>query len=379
MVLAEALLKLGHAVRVVTASRHPREEMVHGIPVTRVRTPLQAKPLFERVASARIARDLRPYLGDENVIHAHDFRSVLALAHLPYTHTVATVRDYAQICGSTSNMLADGQLCADAPALQRMVGCHRIVEAPLWRKPFRMWQFTYNLGFRKYAFQKIAHQVFISNAQRIEIMKHNKVGDARVIANPVLQDWLDAPVDHGKPNTIVFVGRLETTKGVDTLLHAFVDVVRALPDVRLHLVGGGEQSRYTSLARRCGIAHACVFHGSVPYQHIRTFYDRAQIVVQPSYWLEPFGRTAMEAMSRGKPVVASRAGGLPEIIDDGKTGLLVPRGEHQPLAEALIALLRDPERCRQLGVAGREVARRRFAPHIIARQYEELYRSLARG
>jgi glycosyltransferase involved in cell wall biosynthesis len=92
---------------------------------------------------------------------------------------------------------------------------------------------------------------------------------------------------------------------------------------------------------------------------------------------EGFGIPAAEAMGCETPVVASDAGGLPEVVENGVTGLVVPRGDSKALAQAIGALLSDPARRRQMGQAGRERALRLFDWDRSAEQFEEIYREVA--
>jgi glycosyltransferase involved in cell wall biosynthesis len=97
------------------------------------------------------------------------------------------------------------------------------------------------------------------------------------------------------------------------------------------------------------------------------------ILVHASITGEPFGQVITEAMAVGKPVIASRGGGVPEIIAHGETGLLTPMGDAQALADELISLIRDPAKARRLGAAGYEHVRRNFTAQQGARQVEGIY------
>jgi len=101
-------------------------------------------------------------------------------------------------------------------------------------------------------------------------------------------------------------------------------------------------------------------------------YNRAQLLVSPSLY-EGFGLPAAEALGCGTPVVATTAGALGEIVEDRVCGLLVPPGEIEPLAEAIATLLRDPERCREMGEAGARRVRERFSWRRMAEETLSLY------
>ena len=100
------------------------------------------------------------------------------------------------------------------------------------------------------------------------------------------------------------------------------------------------------------------------------------VLAVPSVY-EPLGMVAIEAMACGVPVVASAVGGLPEVVENGNTGILVPPRDPEALAAALIRLLDSPQRARQMGSKGRERATRVFSPKVIGERYADLYRRLA--
>jgi glycosyltransferase involved in cell wall biosynthesis len=105
-------------------------------------------------------------------------------------------------------------------------------------------------------------------------------------------------------------------------------------------------------------------------------YAAAEIVCQMSRWEEVFGFVIAEAMASGKPVVATRVGGIPELIDDGQTGFLVDRGDHQAMADKILALLADANLRRSMGCAGRLKAEIRFD---LKKNVAELLRSYGIG
>lgn len=157
---------------------------------------------------------------------------------------------------------------------------------------------------------------------------------------------------------LLFVGRLTLQKGVEILLHAFRALHVRCPDVRLVIVGDGELELYLKrVTRFLGIAHKVAFEGWQTGSLLVHRYQHAIGVVVPSLY-EPFGIVALEGMACGRPVVASRVGGLQEIIQHGIQGLLFRSGDYLELATHLAALmLLGPER-EQMGKAGRAQALR---------------------
>jgi glycosyltransferase involved in cell wall biosynthesis len=180
------------------------------------------------------------------------------------------------------------------------------------------------------------------------------------------------PPEDGSP-LVVGLGRLSPEKGFDVLLQAFAQLRGRAPDARLELAGRGmAEGSLLALARELGIADSVDFSGWVDAAHIPALLDRATVVAVPSR-LEGFGMTALEAALRARPVVATRVGGLPEVVEDGVTGMLVAVDSPGELATAIGALLGDRKRGMRLGQAGRERAQRLFPEDRLLREHADLY------
>ncbi|WP_454851883.1 glycosyltransferase family 4 protein [Promicromonospora soli] len=166
----------------------------------------------------------------------------------------------------------------------------------------------------------------------------------------------------GAPAQVVLVGRLSPRKGTDVALEAVALLRQAGRDVRLTLCGsafaGYEwfEHRLRGRAGEADLVGAVRFAG---YADPWEWFARSDVVVVPSL-VEPFGNVAVQALLAGRPVVASRAQGLAEIVRDGETGLLVPPGDAAALADAIATLLDDPARASTLAEAGRSDAAERF-------------------
>jgi glycosyltransferase involved in cell wall biosynthesis len=187
----------------------------------------------------------------------------------------------------------------------------------------------------------------------------------------------------GGPALLLFVGRLVERKGASYAVRALTELVEAGRDVRMAIVGEGpERETLAELARVLGVADRVEMVGSVPTSEVRHWYERASVFVMPAVtdWKgeqEGFGMVIVEAMSHGVPVVASRSGGIPDIIRDGENGLLVPERDIGGLATAIGRVLDDPGLAGRLARVAREDIRNRFAPARIARGFDAVYRRAA--
>ena len=171
---------------------------------------------------------------------------------------------------------------------------------------------------------------------------------------------------------LLCVGRLIPIKGHIVLLRAFAMARREVPELELEIAGRGPlEPALRALARELGIADAVRFLGYV--NPIQGAIERAAIVVVPSMG-EGFGMVALEAMERARPVIAASIGGLSELVSHGETGLLVPPGEAEPFARALVELGSDLGRAKRMGDAGRERAMGKFQEHFCTDRTELLYR-----
>jgi glycosyltransferase involved in cell wall biosynthesis len=186
-----------------------------------------------------------------------------------------------------------------------------------------------------------------------------------------------APEPGPEEPRLLCVGRLIPIKGHVVLLRAFAEARREAPGLTLDVAGRGPlEPALKALAQELGIEDVVRFLGYV--SPIADAIDRCAAVVVPSLG-EGFGMVALEAMERARPVVAADIGGLGELVVDGETGLLVPSGEAEPLARALVEIARDPERRRALGEAGRRRALEQFAERRSVERTELLYEALLNG
>ena len=185
-------------------------------------------------------------------------------------------------------------------------------------------------------------------------------------------------VDPSRPY-VIFVGRITRQKGVPVLLRAASGLV---PQAQLVLCAGQAdtpelEAEVTGLvdglrATRSGVVW---IPEMLPKREVIQLLTHATVFAIPSIY-EPLGIVNLEAMACGTAVVGSRTGGIPEVVADGETGLLVPPGEPEPLGEALNALIRDPDRAAAMGQAGRKRAVAEFGWAAIAAQTVALYAEL---
>jgi glycosyltransferase involved in cell wall biosynthesis len=171
---------------------------------------------------------------------------------------------------------------------------------------------------------------------------------------------------------------LEDVYGQEYLIRAFAGVLRGSPGLplRLWLIGRGQaETRLRALAAELGVENRVTFEGLVPNESIQECHARIDIFAMLSN-AESFGVAALEAQACGKPVVATAVGGLPEVVEDGVTGFLVPPRDPGAAAAAIGRLSADPELRSRMGRAGRARVEALYDWNRCVRQREELYASL---
>jgi glycosyltransferase involved in cell wall biosynthesis len=173
------------------------------------------------------------------------------------------------------------------------------------------------------------------------------------------------------------VGRLELEKGHPTLLEAWPLVLAAVPKAYLLIVGEGSRlDALHDIVREQGIERHVVFTGR--RDDIPAVTAAFDVAVLPSY-REAQGLTILEAMALSRPVVASNVGGIPEMIEDGVTGLLVPPSDPPALAAAVVRLLRDHQLADMIGRAGHDLVHDRFCVQLMVNAVQSLYDEGARA
>jgi glycosyltransferase involved in cell wall biosynthesis len=197
------------------------------------------------------------------------------------------------------------------------------------------------------------------------------------IANPIGSEFFALAPSRPSQPRLLFAGVLTPRKNVVGLLNAFGQVRKAVPEARLIMVGPHldpdyaqtVQDRVTSLA----LGDSVDIVGFVDNDRLRREIATARAVVLFSRE-ETAPTIIAQAMAAGKPVVASRVGGVPEMVNDGESGIVVESEDETALAERMLTLLNDPDLCLRMGARGQELAQCRFNPDAVARQTVEAYR-----
>ena len=197
-----------------------------------------------------------------------------------------------------------------------------------------------------------------------------------IVAPMPVATALFSPGGKREKGRLLFVGRLNAQKGLEHLLHALAETHGV---TRLDVVGDGPaRATLESVAAERRVADRVRWHGQLKQTEIAALYRKATALVVPSTD-EGLGMVAIEALLCETPVIAFDSGGLRDIIQHGKTGLLVALDDRTALAQAVDSLMDNETRACDLGKAGRLYALASFAPESCARKYADIYRKLAGG
>ena len=219
---------------------------------------------------------------------------------------------------------------------------------------------------------QFAHRVVANSTAAVERLIEEGVPDWKIahIANGLDLDRFPAPAPKTRRRIVTTVANLRPGKGHDVLLKAAARVVRRVPDVRFHIIGDG--ARRAELERQAAALRVSAqvrFFGH--RQDVPELLRASDVFAFPSL-MEASPNAVLEAMAAGLPIAATRAGGIPEVIEHGRTGLLVPPGDERALSAAILRLIERPALASRLAEGARASAAARFSFERMTGEFERL-------
>lgn len=361
---AEGLAKRGHSIEVLAGRLHERGQR-HAVSREPGPIPVTRLDLYREDLSAEFDNHINPAADDAfarlldgyapDVVHLHNLAGLSAsMIHeaadrrLP---VVMTLHDYWGLCARNTLVCGDGSLCPGPGA-----ACARCLpplgQDPPRPAPIRNAELMAALG----------HVSLFLCPSRYLAWRFMEAGippeRIRVLPNGLdLSRFTAADPDEAVGRPLLYLGYLGPHKGLPVLLEAL-----ALPgcgEIRLRVAGDGERrDEYRELSRTLGLEERVEFLGAVPQRDVPALLARTGALVVPSVWPENAPVSITEAMAGARPVVASDIGGIPELVEHGRTGILFAPGDAEALAGALRELNEQPEKAAAMGRAARRAADR---------------------
>jgi glycosyltransferase involved in cell wall biosynthesis len=290
-----------------------------------------------------------------DIVHLNIFLTQLSpsiLTVLDEIPVVFTAHWYKAICPKGTKLLPDNTSCTYRAGF----ACFQKKCLPL----YLWWIDMLQMKLLKHYFNRIDF-----------VIANSRITDTRLTADGINPDQMiyyfvrnsasESKTFSGRP-TVCFVGRLVSVKGAEVLIRAMKNLLLRIPDARLLIAGEGpDKSILQKCVRELGLTQCIEFLGYVPNENLDSLWRVADVLAVPSLWEEPFGIVAAEALAAGVPVVATRGGGLEEILEDQRSGYLVDPGNAEQFMERLYDILRDRSAAERMGKYGREVMRTRFS------------------
>jgi glycosyltransferase involved in cell wall biosynthesis len=374
------LARRGHQVSVATI-RHPGlppQEEVAGVRVHRLRSAvsslrflysedrLHAPPAPDPALSWQLRRVLDAERPD--IVHAHNWmvHSYLPLKRSAGVPLVLSLHDYSLVC-AMKRLMRQGRPCEGPSPVKclRCAGDHygavkgagviAMMAATAWPE-----------GALVDSFVPISHAVARGNRLHLRRTPYEVIPNFFSPPRGPQPSWIDA-LPAGE--FVLYAGDVSYEKGAGTLLRAFARIERNT----MPLVMIGRQFLEPVAEEASG---RVVRIDPLDHFSVLEAFRRCAFAVVPSLWPEPSGLVALEAMAMGKAVIASRTGGLPEIVVHGETGMLVATGSVADLERALSALMADAALRTRLGEAGRRRVAEHFSPQAVVPRFEALYETV---
>lgn len=308
------------------------------------------------------------------LLHVHDQEQLWALrGECP---AVFTLHNHSTYCPSGTKYL--GMSHSGCDRKMSPLGCTwgHLVDGCGTRRPQGIFQDLQNSYRDLNVIQRLKIPVIaISHYSRQQLIRHGLNPEQIVL----LHHGVETPQTLSSPLTIeihqaqrlLFVGRIVPYKGLDWLVKALTQVE---PHVQLDIAGEGwDRPRIEQLAKHLGVSDRVTWHGWCNHEKLDWLYQQCFAVVFPSLWHEPAGLVTLEAYARYRPVIASRLGGIPEYILQGKTGILVSANEIKELSAAINELAKNYQKAQNMGQKGHHWLLEKFMLDTHIRCLQNLY------
>ncbi len=352
--LSKKLMERKHQVAIITRGSWKKpysEELINGILVYRVRF-IPIYPFHLQLHGFFVSRFLKSIESNFDLIHLHN-------ANIPFVDTSLP------------------KVVTEHGTMRGYVPYRKILDLPsLIVRTFSSMYIEIDRRIVKKANRVIA----ISKACADELESFYGIADSKIIDNAVDSKFF-CPPDYKdtKVSYVLYAGRLSAEKGLIDLVKSAVHVCRKYPNFKFFLAGKGPLEGYLrKLVSALSLESNFFFAGTVNHETLLKYYQNATVYVLPSY-REGLPTTLLEAMSCGLPVVATMIPGILDVIENSKTGLLVPPQSPEKLANALLVLIEDRKLREEIAINARKHVQKHYDWDIIASKIENVYLTLNNG
>ncbi len=372
---ADGLTKKGHEVFVITTSVNGKGsiEEVGGVKVYRI-NPLNLYAMYNHQNQPEILKPIwhtidlwnpHSYLVVKNIlkketpdiVHVNNYKglslSVFSAAKRLNLPLIFTAHDYSLICPRANLLKGSGEICTTPPRLCRLY--NKIQRDLVDDKPDLV------TAPSQFVINKLEGSGLFKNVKTMKLPLGIELGDKKAEKD---YDTID----------ILYVGGLSRHKGVHILIDAFKKL--EYETMRLHILGKGKDE--DEFKKTAGSDKRIIFHGFVPDEELITLYRKANVSVVPSIWYDNSPMVIYESLTNGTPVIGSRIGGIPELIEEGYNGFLFETGNVEELKGILENLIEHPSELKRLEEGASESVKRYDIDGYI-QKLEELYKSVKNG
>jgi len=390
--LAKLLKEKGHEVTILTPNYGSvSQELVEGINLRRIPFPIKLASPKSQIApfwtnnliwflysSIYIIYFFLKHNFDIIHVHSNEFLPAAYAAKIFLRKpTVATFRDYQSLCSLGFCLWEKKHACNLASFIKD--------EYPFFYKNYVQnkniinYVVLFAAAIRAQALQKIIYTFAkrvdskVAVSQKVaDIFKHNGIKDIKVIHNPVLVEYKVSPKSS---NQITYVGKFSKGKGAELLPQLLLSLSKSLKEAKYKLIGSGYlEKKIKSFITRNKLSSKVKITGQLSHKRTLAEINKSALVIVPSLWQEPLPRSVIETLENGVPVVATKVGGIPEIVADGKYGILTST-DTESFKKAVIRCYEDKNRFKNNIIQDLEKIKDRFSKKVVKR-YLKVYQNL---
>lgn len=324
--------------------------------------------LFNFSAYFKLKRILKTYNPDIVHIHSAYYNlSPLVLKPLKEYPTVYTIHNYILNCMNGIKFLENStkEICG------HQINCECYKQKCVTKRDY-YYQLLKRKLFRHYL--KNVDLFIACSSFGAKLMNQDGYTNVKMINHGIDVDKLPI-ITYNNSNTLLFLGRLVEEKGVDYLIKAMYLIIKKIPNVKLLIIGDGDQySKLQELAKSLNLEKSVQFLGKIPNKNVAKYIKQSKIMFVPSVWPDNSPIVIYEAMKYGKPVIASKVGGIPDLVTHNKTGFLVNSKNSEEIAEYSVKLLTNPKLLKRSSEESQKRLQTKFTMEIHLANIMDIYK-----